>query len=117
MAVACLRMVGRRGVYIPAWRLGTARIQHPAGHGEAEIVELAMTSRVALIDDLGSEAQTATSAVADVIYERHDEDLTTWITTGLSYEDLGARYGAGFLRRIVDGAACVTLGKAKKEAA
>lgn len=111
LAVACLRERGRRGLYVPAIRLATARRQHSLGDGEAGLVERAARASVLLIDDLGTEADERSSAVIDVVFERHDAERPTWITTGLSSREIGKRYGSGFLRRLLDGAAIVRLGE------
>lgn len=89
-------------MFINAVDLGVVRIQTKAGSGEARIVEEAMRAPLILIDDLGIDAATANSAVVHVIFERHARDLPTWVTTGLDSKQLVTRYGAGFLRRIVE---------------
>lgn len=109
---------GRRGAeFFHAYRLGVARIQHAAGHGEPEIVDRAMRAELALIDDLGSERDTANNAVPDVIFERHAEDRPTWVTTGLSRKQLTARYGAGIVGRLFERATVIRVGVMPKEEA
>lgn len=110
LAVACLRERGGEGVYMPAFRLGVARIQAAAGSGEPAEVERAIKAPLLLLDELGAEALTATSAVLEVIFERYDHERPTWVTTGQTSQDLASRYGAGFLRRILDGGFHVRLG-------
>jgi DNA replication protein DnaC len=109
LAVACLqeRLLDAR--FESALRLGTARIQNPAGKGEAEVVTRAIEARLLLIDDVGTEAKTANNAVRDVVFERHDAERPTWITTGFSSQQLADFYGDGFLRRILEGAMVVRL--------
>lgn len=97
---------------ISAYRLGTARIQHRAGDGEPAIVEAAMRASLLLLDDLGSERDTQNNAIPDIIFGRHDDDLPTWITTGLSSEQIRARYGDGVSRRVFEGALTIKLGAA-----
>jgi DNA replication protein DnaC len=114
LAVACLRRraaeSGKVAGFFHAYRLGTARIQHLAGHGEPEIVENAMKYPVALIDDLGSERDTAVSALPDVIFERHAEDRPLWVTPGLTRPQLVARYGAGIVGRLLERAMLIQVG-------
>lgn len=109
-AVACLRERMPYGLYMSALRLGTARIQNAAGDGEAAIVLRAMTAPLLLLDEVGGEAKTATNAVKDVIWERMDNELPTWITTGFRGEQLMEMYGDGMYRRLTEGATIVQLG-------
>ena len=114
LAVAMLRAWvethHRSAMFVAAHRLGTARIQHPAGHGEAPLVEAAMRAPLVLLDDLGSERDGATNPIADVIFERHAQELPTWMTTGLTREPLVARYGAGVVARLFERARVIHLG-------
>ena len=71
------------------------------------MVREAMTSRIALIDDLGSERHTANNAIPDIVQERYDEQLPIWITTGLSHPQLVERYHDGVVRRLMQGALVV----------
>lgn len=111
LAVACLRQrldCGAR--FVSALELASARIQHAAGDGEAAIVQMAMGARLLVLDDLGEEPHTATSAVRDVIRARHASGLPTWITTGLRSNEIVAKYGDGIRRRVFDGAYYEWLG-------
>jgi hypothetical protein len=100
----------RSALFVAAHRLGVARIQHPAGHGEAPLVEAAMKAPLVLLDDLGSDRDGPTNPIADVIVERHARDLPTWMTTGLTREPLVARYGAGVVARLFERARVIHLG-------
>jgi hypothetical protein len=115
LAVACLRRwaedSGMAAGFFHAYRLGVARIQHQAGHGEPEIVESAMKLPMVLLDDVGSERDTAANALPDVIFERHAGDRALWVTTGLSREQLVARYGAGIVGRLFERASVIRMGK------
>jgi DNA replication protein DnaC len=115
LAVACLRARTPAGLFVPSWRLGTARIQSAAGRGEASLVEAAIAAPILLIDDVGREPKTANNALADVVFARHDEDLPTWITTGFDSDALGSFYGDGFVRRITEGALLVPLAGGAKQ--
>jgi chloramphenicol 3-O-phosphotransferase len=65
----------REAVFVHAHRLGLARIQHPAGAGEPEVVATAMRTPLVLLDDVGSERDHAMNAVPDVLLERDAENL------------------------------------------
>jgi hypothetical protein len=114
LAVAMLRQwvasSERAAAFLHAYKLGVARIQHPAGHGEPESVELAMRAPLVLLDDLGSERDHALSAVPDVIFERHAENRPTWVTTGLTHDQLVKRYGPGVVARIFERAKVIRVG-------
>jgi DNA replication protein DnaC len=106
LAVAMLRRWvsehGRTAEFIAVHRLGFARIQHAAGRGEPEIVERAMNAPLALLDDVGSERDTGTNPLPDIIFERHAAQRPTWVTTGLTREQLIQRYGTGMVSRLFD---------------
>lgn len=123
LAVAALRQVfedtysdrGRELVgYATASSLGTARIQHPAGQGEAPLVDRAMGVDLLLLDDLGNERQTQTNATPDVILQRYEDDLRTWVTTGETSQQLAAKYGAGVARRVFERALVVQCGQTEE---
>ncbi len=95
--------------FVHAYRLGYARIQHRAGDGEAAEVERAMVG-LALLDDVGSERDTANNAVPDVLFERHACERPTILTTGLDASQLATRYGGGIARRILERATVIRLG-------
>jgi DNA replication protein DnaC len=92
-----------------AHHLGTARIQQRAGSGEAPIVARAIAAPLLLIDDLGAEAQTQNNAIADVIRDRFDEEKPLWFTTGLTANEVAARYDGGAVRRIFERAMVIQL--------
>jgi DNA replication protein DnaC len=114
LAVAMLRRWvsehGRNAEFIAVHRLGFARIQHAAGRGEPEIVERAMKAPLALLDDVGSERDTGTNPLPDIIFERHAVQRPTWVTTGLTREQLVARYGTGTVSRLFDQTKVLRLG-------
>lgn len=109
LGCACLR-ARPGGEFVSALRLGVARIQSAAGQGEASLVERCIAAPLLLIDEIGGEGKTATNAVRDVVFARHDLDLPTWVTTGFGREQLAEMYGDGFVRRITEGAVVVRLG-------
>ncbi len=113
LAVAALRHVGATAYgarFCHAHRLGTARIQHGAGEGEATIVRRAIAAKLLLLDDVGNERQMATNAVPDVIFERHADDAPTWYTTAFEADAIAAKYGDGIARRMFERALVVRLG-------
>ncbi len=114
LATACLRKRLPKGMFVSSLRLGTARIQHAAGGGEAPLVQRAMRAKLLLLDDFGQEGQTSTNAVRDIIFERHDLDLPTWITTAFKTSELAKFYGDGVARRISEGAYVVSMGGGSK---
>ncbi|WP_394831738.1 hypothetical protein LVJ94_35015 [Pendulispora rubella] len=94
-----------------AYQLAKARAQHPLGEGEAPDVLDSMNATILVIDELGSERDSALNAVTDVIYERHARMRPTWVTTWLTKADLDKRYGSGIARRLLDGAAVLPLAR------
>jgi DNA replication protein DnaC len=112
LACACLRERIPHGVFMTAFRLGVARSQAALGQGEPAEVDRAMSAPLLLLDEVGGEAKTATNAVRDVLFARHDADLPTWITTGFTGQQLAETYGDGALRRIIEDAYVVKLGAA-----
>jgi DNA replication protein DnaC len=94
------RDVRRRGVFLPAWKLAVARAQYGLGHGEPPEVERALSAALLVLDDLGSERNTATNAVPDVIFERAYAGRLTWVTTWMTAEQVAQRYGDGIARRL-----------------
>jgi len=93
-----------------AHRLGSARLKHRLGQGEADEIQSAIEAPLCLIDDLKDERLTSTTAIYDVIQERHADGLPTFVTTGLGHDETTARdrvleiYGDGTGRRIFEGA-------------
>jgi DNA replication protein DnaC len=90
----------RLGVFMSAWKLGIARAHHGLGQGEAPDVERAMTTRLLVLDDLGSERSIATNAVPNVIFARALAGLPTWVTTWMTAAEVAQRYGDGIARRL-----------------
>jgi hypothetical protein len=115
LAVAMVRewvgATGRSAAFIPAYKLSHARLQHPAGHGEPEIVELALKVPLALVDDLGCERDYVSTPIPDIIFDRHAEGRPTWVTTGLTREQLVRRYGLGVVARVFDRAKVIRVGE------
>jgi DNA replication protein DnaC len=99
-------------MFVSAYDLSKARARHPLGQGEAPLIDAAMRASTLVIDDLGSERDGFQSAVTEVLYERHAECRTTWVTTWLDEVKARERYGDGIARRLFEGARRIRLGKA-----
>ena len=106
LAGAILRQCAESGrgiCWASALRLAVVRAESRLGEEPKEI-EDANDADVTVVDDLGSEAMTAQSAIVDVIHARHDGQAPLVVTTGLDRAQLGARYGGGVTRRLFEGA-------------
>lgn len=99
----------RPAVFVPAWKLDVARAQHGLGHGEAPEVEQTFAAGLCVLDDLGSERNTAMNAVPDVIYARALEGRPTWVTTWMTPEAVTQRYGDGVARRLFEAGRAVVI--------
>ena len=62
-----------------------------------------LNSRILMIDDLGTETPSQSMHIAHILDEREQNNLRTIITTNLTKEDIGARYGQRFLSRVKRG--------------
>lgn len=96
--------------YVSSHALAKARATSSLGE-EAPLVERALRAPLLLIDELGGEDARHASAVAEVLYERHAENLATWVTTGVTPKEIATRYGGGIARRVFEGATIFRLGK------
>jgi hypothetical protein len=82
------------------------------GTPDPEVVASAKTRPFTVLDDVGQEANDgATQALKDIVAARHEKGRATLVTTGLPLEQLGARYGGGFLRRVMCGGTVVVGGQ------
>ena len=106
LAVAMLRVWvsqhSRAGGFFHAILVGAAGIRHPAGHGEPELVAQAKRLPCIVLDDIGSERDTSTNDIPEIILVRHSQRLATFVTTGLTRAQLAARYGDGIARRLTE---------------
>lgn len=89
---------------VRALDLPLARLQQSLGDGEAELVELAKSARLLVLDDLGWESQRAGAAdvVVEVIARRYDQGAVTICTSGLTLPCFVDRYGEAVVRRICE---------------
>ncbi len=97
------------GLFVGAFRLAEARAKQRLGE-ESPLLAAATSVRILLLDDVGNEPKTEMSSLAGVVFERHDEERPTWITTAFSPDELARRYGDGFARRVFERALIVRLG-------
>lgn len=116
LAVAMMRHIvdgGETGArFVGAYWLAKARLEHRLGEGEAPLVATAMRAPVLVLDDVGIELDK-TTAVHEVIYERHAREQRTIVTTGFGYRQLADRYGDGIARRLSERAVVIKCGGAK----
>jgi len=97
--------------FASAIELGLARQRHPLGHDEAPLVQAAIDAPLLILDDMGAEAARDADVIRAVLHARHNADVPTWITTGLSRQDLASRYDAGVARRMFEDVKNVEIGQ------
>jgi len=114
LAVAMMRRwVERNRVpahFALATDLASARSRAPLGRESSEVVD-AMFAPLLLLDDLGTDADIARSAVTEVVFKRHAEQRPLWITTWLTPDKAAAKYGEGIARRLFEGARIIDCGR------
>lgn len=118
LACAALRShleQGGRARFAPSFRLATARARSRLGE-EAADVALALTTPRLFIDELGGELLSPTSALAEIIYERHLEGRFTAVTTPFEPAEIAVRYGDGIARKVFQGATVIRLGAPRSAA-
>lgn len=96
--------------WISSHKLAKARAGQPLGEGEAPLVEAALDASFLVLDELGGEDPRYASAVAEVLYERYEQQRVTWVTTGVGPKEIATRYGGGIARRVFENAAVFKLG-------
>jgi len=57
---------------------------------------------VLVLDDVGTEGTIGLEELVRLVHSRHDDDLVTVSTTGLSRAQIAARYGDGIARRLLE---------------
>ena len=103
LAFACLRDRLPDAMWTTAGDIGSARGQHHMGDGEASLIERCIAAPLLLVDEVKpSTVRGANEAFVAVVDKRHDRDLPTWVTTGMTREQLVAAYGDGILRRLTE---------------
>ncbi len=96
--------------FVTAIELGLARSRHPLGHDDPPAVIAAIEAPLLILDDLGAEAPMHADVMRQVLHDRHNDDLPTWVTSGLTHAELGRRFDGGLARRIFEEAKQVALG-------
>ena len=105
------------GIFTNTFEIAKARREHRLGEGEAHAVAIAISARILLLDELGSESDGNNTAVAELIHARHEQDLPTIFTTPFTAQQLAARYGDGVARRVFENAVVIRLGEVHKQGA
>ena len=109
------RNPGRQGIFASARSLGVARAQHALGAGEAPEVVRACSADLLVLDDLGSERDTPTNAVPDVIFTRAEAGRPMWVTTWMTPQAIAQRYGDGVARRLYEAGLVTIVACGKKD--
>ncbi|HEX3851933.1 MAG TPA: hypothetical protein VHW01_13265 [Polyangiaceae bacterium] len=91
-------------LWVRALDLPNARLQQALGKGEVELVTAAATADYVVLDDLGWESRRAGAddVVAEVLARRYDAGLVTFVTSGMTLEQLRERYSDAIVRRITE---------------
>ncbi len=97
--------------FMSAIELGLARSRHPLGHDDPPAVLAAIAAPLLILDDLGQEASAHADVMRQIMHARHNDDLPTWVTSGLKHADLAQRYDGGLARRIFEESKHVALGE------
>jgi DNA replication protein DnaC len=72
-------------------------------------VSAAIRADLLVLDDLGQEARNDLNPIRDILFEREERRVPTWVTTGFGPEELATMYGGGVLRRVYERAEQITL--------
>lgn len=117
LAVALLRThhdAGGRVVFAQAHQLAKSRSLHRLGDGEAPAIAAALSAGTLVLDELGGELPQHSPVLAEVIHARHADCARTVVTSGLSLEAIGARYGGGIQRRLAEDATVLVLKRGER---
>jgi DNA replication protein DnaC len=96
------RNVGARLRWYAASKLALARKQWKLGDGEADAIVDASDASILLLDELGYEPVIGDGAIFDVVNARYEKELPTIVTSGRTETELVDRYGAAFVRRLLE---------------
>jgi DNA replication protein DnaC len=97
-------------VYVRATDVVHARIQNPAGRGEAPIILAARYAPAVIVDDLGVEPPPARERVlVEILMARADNNMPTMVTTSRSDAALYDFYGEGVARRLLEDPCYATI--------
>jgi DNA replication protein DnaC len=98
---AWVRQHRRYAYYVSSLTLATCRADSALG-AEPLAMRMAKRAPLLLLDDLGIEPMTTTSAVTEVLFARHEANLSLVVTCAIDIAELGHRYGTGGSRRVVE---------------
>lgn len=87
--------------YMLASDLDKARQEHSLGRDEAPLIRSAVRATVLVLDDLGKE-KTKGEVITSVLERRYNAGLPNLLTSELSLERLGERYGLSDRRRVAE---------------
>ena len=90
--------VVRRGAWMSALELSRCRAITQLGHGEPEMLSLALRTPLLVLDELP--VADPSGAVRDVLHARYDAELPTIVTTWMEKDIVAAAYGDGVARRM-----------------
>lgn len=114
LAVAMMRawvqQYASAGLYLYAPDLQSARMRTRLG-SEADTVLEAMRAPLLLLDDVGA-GDLRAGPMEEVVHKRHHAGKATWVTTWMTSQRMGERFGGGLARRIFEGARKIELGGA-----
>lgn len=93
------------------WTLADALARVPSSSrlGQGDPLDPFVRAPLLVVDELGGEAPNLEHVVRGVLVARHQGGARTIVTSGLTLDELRARYDAGVMRRLVEGAAVVQL--------
>ena len=99
-----IHWAARRARFIATDQIADAVVSRRLGEGARRAVHAATEASLLVLDDLGLESSSAPvrEALTALIVTRHRHGRRTIVTTGFDLEELGARYGAGVQRRLVE---------------
>lgn len=87
--------------YVLASELDKARAEHALGRDEAPLIRAAKRATLLVLDDLGKE-KTKGEVITHVLEKRYALGLPNLITSELTIERLGERYGLSDRRRVAE---------------
>lgn len=96
--------------FATAIELGLARMRYGLGKDDPPAITEAIGAPLLILDDLGAEAPMHADVLRQVLHARHNEDIPTWVTTGLTQAEFARRYDGGLARRVFEEAKQVSLG-------
>jgi hypothetical protein len=103
-AIARARLLagqGLRALFVTAAALAESARVAPFG-ARVPALDAARAADVLVLDELGGEPQALSNPVVTLLHDRHANESITIVTTGLTLEQLSARYNDGAVRRLVE---------------